>query len=317
MVTEFESFSYSGDAPGPRLLVLGAVHGNETCGTQAIRALRETLDSGALRLQRGHLTLVPVTNPGAYDRNVRAVDHNLNRLLGPKPHPVDYEDGIGNKVCPLLQSHDVLLDLHSFHTPGEPFALLGPENNEGPLEPFRHQEAESQLAVHLGPKRFVEGWMSAYEKGVEQRRASGQPSPEHLLSSDYGVGTTEYMRAQGGYGVTYECGQHEEAAAPERARFAIMQTLKLLGLIDGEPEPPPATHEFMKLVGVVDRLDEGDTFVRPFESFDAVAQGETIGTRADGKQVRAERDGFIVFPNPTADVFAEWFYFAVASDREL
>ena len=38
----------------------------------------------------------------------------------------------------------------------------------------------------------------------------------------YGVGTTEYMRSQGangqgGYGITLECGQHQDPTAPEMA----------------------------------------------------------------------------------------------------
>lgn len=137
------------------------------------------------------------------------------------------------------------------------------------------------------------------------------------MSTEYGIGTTEYMRSQGGYGVTYECGQHHDVEAPSRARYALMQTLKLLGLIAGEPEAPPATVELMKLVGVVDRLDERDTLAKDYESFDPLRKGEVIGTRADGTEVLAEQDGFIVFPNPGAEVFAEWFYLAVESDREL
>jgi threonine/homoserine efflux transporter RhtA len=34
--------------PGPRLLVTGAVHGNETCGTRAITQLLEEIDGGQL-----------------------------------------------------------------------------------------------------------------------------------------------------------------------------------------------------------------------------------------------------------------------------
>ncbi|MEM1025739.1 MAG: succinylglutamate desuccinylase/aspartoacylase family protein [Myxococcota bacterium] len=316
-MTELESHSFHGAASGPRLIVLGAVHGNETCGTRAIRSVLGDLARGALQLAAGQLTLVPVTNPGAYERRQRAVDHNLNRQLNPKAAPKDYEDLIGNQLCPFLRTHDVLLDLHSFHTPGDPFALIGPRNNDGQLEPFQHQAAETQLALHLGPKRFVEGWMSVYETGVERRKASGQPSPDHLLSTDFGIGTTEYMRSQGGYAVTYECGQHDEPEAPVRARYAILQTLKLLGLMKGEPDAPPKRVELMKLVGVVDRLHEGDELTKEYRSFDRLQEGDVIGKRADGSQVLAERDGFIVFPNPGADVFAEWFYFAVESDRTL
>lgn len=316
-VTEFEVHRFRGDAPGPRLIVLGAVHGNETCGTQAIRGVLSELESGVLKIEAGFLTLVPVTNPRAYDQKKRSVDRDLNRRLSPKATPQDYEDTIANQLCPLLQEHDVLLDLHSFHTPGDPFALIGPEDNDGPLEPFRNQKLETRMALHLGSERFLEGWMSVYETGVKQRKASVQPSPAHLLDTDFGIGTTEYMRTLGGYGITYECGQHDEAQASLRARYAIMQTLKLLGLVKGEPEAPTTTVELMKLVGVVDRLDDRDTLTRDYESFEPLQEGEVVGTRADGTEVRAERDGFIVFPNPSAEVFAEWFYFAVKSDRIL
>ena len=315
--SKLESFRFQGDAPGPKLIVLGAVHGNETCGTKAIQSILEELKSGTLQIKSGTLTLVPVTNSEAYAQNRRGKDRNLNRLLGPKPEPQDYEDTVANALCPLLRDHDVLLDLHSFHTPGDPFALIGPTNNRGDLEPFEYQTQEAQLALHLGPKRFVEGWMSVYEAGVQQRRDSQQPSPEHLLSTDYGIGTTEYMRSQGGYAVTYECGYHDEAEAPKRGRYAIQQTLKLLGLIDGLPDAPPKDVELLKLVDVVDRFDEGDELVQSFQSFDPLQKGDKIGTRADGTEVFAERDGFIVFPNPTAEPYAEWYYFAVESDREL
>ena len=40
-----------------------------------------------------------------------------------------------------------------------------------------------------------------------------------------------------------------------------------------------------------------------------------IGTREDGSEVRARRDGFIVFPNPAATPGNEWFYFAQRSER--
>lgn len=315
--TQFQSYRFHGDAPGPKLIILGAVHGNETCGTKAIQTVLQELHEGALSLKAGTLTLVPITNPRAYDQKRRATDRNLNRHLGPKTTPEDYEDTIANLLCPLLQAHDVLLDLHSFHTPGDAFALIGPKNNQGALEPFAHEEKEINLALHLGPRRFLEGWMNVYEHGVRQRKASKQPSPDHLLNTDHGIGTTEYMRTQGGYGITYECGQHDEAEAPQRGRYAIDQTLKLLGLIEGVPDAPPKNIELLKLVDVVDRLDKNDTLAQDFNNFDRLKKGEKIGTRGDGTEVLAERDGFIAFPNPRANLYAEWYYFAVESDRSL
>jgi uncharacterized protein len=51
------------DQSGPRLIVLGAVHGNETCGTRAIERVLGELERGELQITRGSLTLVPVANP--------------------------------------------------------------------------------------------------------------------------------------------------------------------------------------------------------------------------------------------------------------
>ena len=127
---------YAGLAPGPRLIVLGAVHGNEVCGAQAIARLIDELDNGKLRIERGTLTLVPIVNPLAHALGRRQGDRNLNRNLRPVAQPQDFEDRIANVLCPLLAEHEVLLDLHSFHTAGEPFAMLGPEDNAGKIEPF-------------------------------------------------------------------------------------------------------------------------------------------------------------------------------------
>ena len=312
--------SFAGLEPGPKLLVLGAVHGNEVCGTRAIEKIVSEFDSGALTLLRGTLTFVPITNPLAYHLKQRMGDRNLNRNLRPTTAPVDYEDRIANALCPLLESHDALLDLHSFHTGGEPFAMLGPQNNSGTLEPFDHAAEEQALAQRLGVRRIVEGWLDTYARGVARRLAYPDASLRaQMLSTDpsYGVGTTEYMRAHGGYSITLECGQHEDPAAPEVAYKAIHNTLALLGLIDAPVPAPHPAPELLRLVDVIDRMHPDDKFVREWKSFDPVAEGEVIGLRHDGSEVKAQGNGFIVFPNPKSLPGNEWFYFALPSERKL
>ena len=307
-------------APGPRLIVLGAVHGNETCGTRAIGRTVAALDAGELVLQRGSLTLVPITNPKAYDRQQRNGDRNLNRNLNPNDAPQDFEDRIANTLCPLLAAHDVLLDLHSFQSAGEPFVMLGPVDNTGGLEPFAHAAQEQALALRLGPRRIVEGWLDTYATGVQRRLARTAPSDRaQLLSTDprYGVGTTEYMRSTGGYALTLECGQHQDPQAPETGWQAIRRTLAHLQMIDA-PAPAATTGiEFLRLTEVVDKLHAGDSFCRAWSSYDAVVAGQEIGTRHDGTPVVAAEAGFIVFPNASAVAGNEWFYFAQASRRAL
>jgi predicted deacylase len=312
----FKSVSYAAVAPGARLIVLGAVHGNETCGTRGIERVIAELDAGSLELRAGRVTFVPVTNPLAYANNRRAGDRNLNRKLGPTSAPREFEDHIANWLCPLLAEHELLLDLHSFTAPGVPFVFMGPRDNAGPVEPFDRAAIEEGLARRLGVGRAVDGWLTTYAAGVVWRQANAARFPDATLDLDprYGIGTTEYMRSIGGSALTLECGQHEDPAAPDIAHRAIVNTLAHLRLVDA-PDPPPASMQCLSLVEVIDRLHPGDAFAREWRSFDPVAAGQPIGSRHDSSAVVAPFAGFIVFPNPGAEPGQEWFYLARSSDR--
>lgn len=306
---QLKSINYTGLATGPRLIVTGAVHGNETCGTKAIVRVMEEIESGKLHVAAGSVTFVPVTNPLAYARGERAGERNLNRNLFPNDSPHDFEDQVANWLCPLLAQHDVLLDLHSFNARSQPFVMVGPRNNGGPLEPFRHAEQERALARRLGVRRFVDGWLATYGQGVRRRMGTGDAARLETVIR-YGMGTTEYMRSTGGYALTLECGQHADPAAPEVAYRAIVNTLAFLKLIDA-PAPEPVALEQMEALSMVvvhDKMDAGDSFSRAWASFDPVAKGEQIGTRADGTPVSAEFDGLILFPDTNALANQEWYY---------
>lgn len=315
---QFRSINYTGQGQGPRLIVTGAVHGNETCGTKAILRVMEEIDRGSLVVRNGSVTFVPITNPLAYQLARRSGDRNLNRNLFPKDAPQDFEDQIANWLCPLLAQHDVLLDLHSFNAQSQPFVMVGPRNNDGSLQPFKHAQQERALARRLGVHRFVDGWLATYGQGV-QRRMRGSAAAELETVLRYGVGTTEFMRTTGGYALTLECGQHADPAAPDVAYRAIMNTLAFLKVIDAPaPEPVPLeSMEYLSMVVVHDRLDPADQFSRTWSSFEPLAKGDLIGTRADGTPVTAEFDGKILFPDVNAAPNNEWYYMTRAgSDFE-
>jgi predicted deacylase len=322
--THLRIHQYAGLKTGPRLLVTAAVHGNEVCGVKAIERVITALDSGSLRLLRGTLTLVPVVNPLAYQLGRREGERNMNRNLRPAVIAQDFEDRLAARLCPVLAQHDVLLDLHSFQSQGQAFVMLGPDNNEGELEPFAHAAAEALMAACLGPARIVEGWLSTYALGLQRRKAKA--GTDHAARQDltldphYGVGTTEYMRSQGGYGVTLECGQHLDPQAPEVAHLAILRTMALLGLVAAESVQahcPNQAPELLRLYEVIDRHHLGDRFAREWSSFDAVAKDERIGTRHDGSAVLAPAAGRIVFPNSMASPGQEWCYLAKPSERSV
>ena len=304
-----EVHQYRSLSSGPRLLVLGAVHGNETCGAAAIREVAADFARGARRITRGVLTLVPVANPVAFRRGTREGDRNLNRDFRPSVCPENAEDRIANHLASLLADHDALVDLHSFASEGgEPFVFFGPLDNDGDLEPFRRAAEEAALARAVGPRRLVYGWLPAYAKGVA-RRPGG--------SIAYGIGTTEYMRSRGGYAVTVECGQHADPHAPAVARAAIDNAIALLRLGEVAAPAPKAkgSHELVEMCDVFDRQSPDDRFARDWRSFDRVAAGQPIAFRASGAAIDAPEDGYVVFPSPNAIPGREWFYFARPGKR--
>ncbi len=313
----FQSIQFAATEPGPRLLITGAVHGNEVCGTQAIRRIVAEFERDERRLLRGVVTFVPITNPLAYQKAQRNGDRNLNRRLRPAAVPEQFEDHIANWLCPLMAQHEVLLDLHSFQAQGEPFLTVGPPNNDGPLQPVRQANEELALAKVLGVKRGVDGWLDTYANGVAQRRArfiGAAVGSAVDLDEAYGVGTTEYMRSTGGMAITLECGQHADPQAPEVGYRAIVNALVHLGLIEGD-EPPVQSMAGLTLHHVEDKHHADDRFAKPWSSFDRVTAGELIGHRASGEAVHAPAEGCIVFPNAKAQAGQEWFYLARDTDR--
>jgi len=313
-----QSFSFHSDVDGPRLIVLGAVHGNEICGTEAIQQLIAEFNAKTIALKLGMVTFVPVTNPLAYQRGTRCGDRNLNRMLMPYPEPALFEDHLANWLCPLLTKHDVLLDLHSFQGTGQAFVMVGPEDNSGAIEPFRFAQQERALAKILGVKRAVDGWLRTYDSGIRRRQsASNHPVNVPEQNINFGIGTTEYMRSQGGYGVTLECGNHIDPDAPKVARSAILNTLTHLGMIDAVTAPQVQSMESLRLYEVVDKNHDNDVFSRDWASFDPVSKGQIIGWRDTREPVTAAQDGYIVFPDVGSRAGDEWFYLARFNDRFL
>ena len=290
-------FQYQAFDAGPTLVVLGCVHGNEPCGQFAIEAISRQLDAGDLVLSRGRLLMVPVCNPRALAQKVRFVDRNLNRYLYVKQHPTAYEDFIDPILCSVLDQADVLLDLHSYASPGGPFIFLGGAD-----------AAETSFAYSLGVNDFVSGWSEAF--------ANQEDSEKGRLES---IGTTEYVRDKGGISVTLECGQHNNDNNADIGAQAIVMALQHLQLVDGQPVKQTGTQTdfaegkerrtvVMKTVHYKRRAGQ---FAKDWRHFDAVEAGELLAVYEDGEEIRAAESGYVVLPKAFSDVGGEWFYFGV------
>lgn len=290
-----ESVCFAGLLPGPRLIVVGGVHGNETCGPLVIARAIDDCRSGRLAVRRGEVTFVPVANPKAFRQRTREGDRNLNRDLREKPVPLDFEDRIGNRLCALLRRHDVLLDLHSFRGQGEPFVFFGPEDNEGAREPFRHGASEAAFGACLGTRTMIHGWLDAYASLIAARERLGLPR----LPITEGFGTTEYMRFAGGYGVTLECGSHDDPASAERGYDAILRAFAHLRITD-DPAPPSSVQIMIEIRDVIVCEGSGDRLHGTWKTGQPVRAGEVVAHRSDGRPVTAAQDGYIIFPDATA-----------------
>ena len=287
MTASVQILTYSSPKIGRRLVVLGGVHGNEVCGTKAIRAFLPKLDSGAVEIVAGSVTFVPCCNPLAFERGARYVDHNLNRHLCRKESPKDYEDQVANILCPVLEACDVLLDLHSYHTHGPAFIFAGPDGTE-----------ETAFRRSLGPAIEVYGWADGYA------RALGK------ANDTTSNGTTEYTRLHGGVALTLECGHHADPSSVDVATQAIENAMAYCGLTERTAKTYPLDLR-VRLENVYWRKDNG-RLARAWHHLDPIKAGEPFAFDEKGAPIAAEKDGYVILPKETCPVGDEWFYFGVS-----
>jgi predicted deacylase len=320
--TPMEICRFSGSKPGPHLLVLGAVHGNETCGPIAIRQILDALSREEIRIISGRVTFIPVANPDAFTLRQRAAVRDLNRNFGPVAKPAPGADFFVNTLCETMRDCDVLLDIHSFKAQGSPFLYVGPERPTA-LEPFDLSAEELNFAKALGVQRMVFGWLAAYDRFVTEQEAlikrlgPGKVEQADIARHNFGIGTTEYFRSLGRrYGVTAECGNHLDETAIATAREAILSAMAFLGLTEDTGRNVSCGFaESYRFERIFVREDMEDRLARPFSSFDQVRAGETIGLRKNGTPVVAPADGAVIFSYADTPVGTEWIYFASESQR--
>lgn len=280
-----ETHLYIGAEPGPRLAIMGGVHGNEVCGPKAIYALIDAIKWGIITITRGSLLLMPVANPQSYVENKRFIDENLNRVFMPVKNPQSYEQRLAKNLAPLLGECDALLDIHSIHSRGWPFTL-----NFG----FFNQAEEDFIAA-LGLPYIVEGWAEAYTASFPG------------MDLGQSMHTAGFMRTRGKIAAGIECGQHDDPDAVDVATGAIRRALAHFQLIDVAP-PEITAPQRVTMQSVYLRLDMADTLAQDFVHGTPVKAGDLLATRANGADIRAEEDGLVLFPRPSCPVGEEWFY---------
>ena len=272
-----------GDQPGPTLITVGAIHGNEPAGFHAIRRVVESLGSGARSRLRGEFAGI-TGNRSALALGERFVDEDLNRRWNghrleevrrnPCRSSEDHEraeiaeavDEICNERTPTY-----LLDLHTTSGPGPSFVVL-----------------EDRLA--------------------NRALAFALPVPVVLGLEEEIEGTlTHYLSEKGLVAISFESGQHEEPKSIDRAEAAIWITLATVGCLPDDDERVISarallSEAFDHLPAVVDvryrhAITPDDEFrmLPGFVSFQRIRRGQHLANDRRGP-ILAPNDGLILMP---------------------
>lgn len=206
--------TFDSGSAGPHVMINALTHGNEVCGAIVVDALLRA----RLRPRHGKLTL-SFANVDAYARfdaaapdKARFVDQDFNRVwtaaklddLATRSSELER----ARAMRPVVDTVDLLLDLHSMHEKSAPLIVAGP-----------------------------------LDKGIELSAQLGSPA---TVICDEGHPEGRRMRDYEGFGdaaspknaLLIECGQHWEAAAVAVARDSTARFLLLSGVVDASDLPP-------------------------------------------------------------------------------
>lgn len=274
-----------GDGPGPTLICLAGLHGNEPAGVVAARQVVELLARDERRLS-GRLVAV-AGNRKALAAGRRFLDADLNRMFtGEKisrvraaGDPAGAEEGELRELDELLTElvegaadRVFLLDLHTTSGPGSAFGILDD------TLPNREIALDLPVPLVLGLEEELSGTLSGY------------------------------MSSRGVTVVGFEAGQHEDRRSIDRAEAAIWLVLASCGLLEGGewPEVAAARRRLQadnetatRIVEVRYRhhIEPQDDFrMAPgFSSFQPVAAGQPIGLARSGP-VTSPMRGLLLMP---------------------
>lgn len=252
--------------PGSHVAITALAHGNELAGAIVVD---ELLRRG-LRPVRGRLTF-GFLNLAAFDRFdprqptlSRFIDEDLNRIwdtaiLESRRNSVELQRA--REVRPLIDTVDVLLDLHTMLWPSDPLMLCGvPEKGRLLAEGIGIPALVVADPGHVGGRRLI-----------DYARFSGPSSPyvANLL----------------------EAGRHWHPSSVDLMHAAIAGLLNYLGM--APPELPPPTRQkqrFAEVTRAVVAGSPGFAFVQPWRGGEIIARRNTLIALDGEEEIRTPHD---------------------------
>lgn len=292
--------------PGPRVAVVGGVHGDEPVGERALARLEAALPlglaCGGVLTVRANLEAARAGlrhTPDGRDLNRLWDRATLQRLARMEPGSLTSEERRAVDLAPALLSCDAVVDLHSSSRPSTPFLVL------------RDDPRHVALGRRLGVSHLVTG---LHERGV---LGGG-------LCSDVGLLPGE---ASPRLGFTFEAGQHDDPANVDAACELVIRLLHALGSWTLPPPPPTRAARLYEVLGRFTQAPAGEPSwelvgfeggppgagrrgpPRRLHSFETVEAGEAFARRGD-ELARAERSFVMLLPSLGAAPGTELFFLA-------
>ncbi len=268
--------THDSSRPGPHLALTALTHGNEIAGAIALdRLLREGLRPARGRITFGFLNLAAF---GRFDPRQptasRFVDEDMNRLWaedvlgGPRRSS---ELDRAREIRPLIETVDVLLDLHSMLWPSDPLLLSG-SSAKG-----------RRLAFGIGVPELIV---------ADAGHASGRRLIDYHRFTDPDTAAAAAL---------VEAGQHWEASTVGMTQACIGGVLRHVGLaadISGVLPRPPAPPRFAEVTTVVTAATAAFTFAQPFRGGDVVPAADTLIAVDGPTEIRTPHpDCLLVMPS--------------------
>lgn len=280
-----------GEVPGPTLIAIGGLHGNEPAGVAAIRAvLRGARDHlGALR---GEIVGL-VGNVRALAARRRFLARDLNRLWTPQrlaaarasqdPWATMTMDGAElselaelsaelEAVIGAARGPIVALDLHTTSAPGIPFAVIGGTSAH------RTFAGEFPIPAILGLEEQLEGVLTRYlaSRGCVTMAVEGGQSESPDAGAYLESVVTLALAASGCFAPDAVPGRDAARDVLGRARGSLPQFIEVTARHEVKPE-----HEF--------RMEPG------FANIHRTGAGTLLARDRRG-EIRAPFDGLVLLP---------------------
>lgn len=258
------------------LLVLWCIHWDEISWYKWINFAIEDIERWEIKLTKGKIIFLPICNPFAYEKNVRFIDQNLNRIIREYENPENNEQKLANEICKYIKQADYVLDLHSMESKWTPFVFQDYDD-----------EKTNNLAKSLRIRDIIKWWPEMYEDTWDQD-------------------TIAYAHSLWKIGIIVECWSHLDRDSIDIAYASILYSLSHFWLIDTNwsnlEEYNIATAK--KIYYKKSEWKLVDWIV----NFSKVKKGDTIGIYNNWELEKAEFDWFVLLPKSWGQVWEEFYY---------